>query len=265
MKRLIFILWVLVSAAACGQVMSIGGMMLPRGSAAPTPCTEGYGLLYNWYAAADARKITSSDDWIVPQYTNYNTLRLYVDPTGTITSNTAGGKLKETGTTYWNSPNTGATNEYNFNARGSSARLASNGTFSPLKTIAHFWTTTDLGGISRRSINMTYSTGLLTITGISSVGNGHCIRLLYTGAGTPTEYVGNDSKKYRVITIGTQTWLADNLAETRFRDGSIIPWYGADPANYFTNAEWAALTTAGCCAYNNDMANVGCDFAFPTE
>jgi hypothetical protein len=31
----------------------------------------------------------------------------------------AGGKLKATGTTYWNSPNTGATDEFGFHARGS--------------------------------------------------------------------------------------------------------------------------------------------------
>jgi hypothetical protein len=90
------------------------------------------------------------------------------------------------------------------------------------------------------------------------------IRLLYAGTGEPAEYSGNDGKKYRTIKIGNQIWLADNLCETRFRDGSIIPWFGANQANYFTNAEWAALTGAGVCAYNNLVSNVSENFQFPT-
>lgn len=82
--------------------------------------------------------------------------------------------------------------------------------------------------------------------------------------GTTTTYTGNDGKSYLAIAIDEVYWLQYNLAETRFRDGSIIPWYGASPVNYFTNAEWAALTTAGCCAYDNTLSNVGPSFTFPT-
>lgn len=43
----------------------------------------------------------------------------------------------------------------------------------------------------------------------------------------------------------------------------IIPWHGATPASYFTDVEWAALTTAGVCAYGNDVNNVATGFTFP--
>lgn len=68
--------------------------------------------------------------------------------------------------------------------------------------------------------------------------------------GTPCDpYIGNDGKVYRTIKINDKVWTADNLAETKFRDGSDIP-------NVTDNAEWEALTTAGMCAYNNDINNI---------
>jgi hypothetical protein len=67
--------------------------------------------------------------------------------------------------------------------------------------------------------------------------------------GTACEpYQGNDLKVYRTVKVGTQIWLADNLAETKFRNGNDIP--------EVTDAgDWAALTTAGMCAYSNDLDN----------
>ena len=55
-----------------------------------------------------------------------------------------GGKLKETGTTYWNSPNTGATNETGFSARGSGFRTYQ-GEYQNLGIGADWWTSTENG------------------------------------------------------------------------------------------------------------------------
>ena len=62
-------------------------------------------------------------------------------------------------------------------------------------------------------------------------------------------YLGNDWKVYRTICIGTQEWLADNLAETRYRNGKLIP-------EVTDNTAWASLTSGALCAYNNDWNNV---------
>ena len=220
-----------------------------------TPCIDGYGLLYNYYAATDTRKISSSDDWVVPINASiYSVVFNYLGGTSV-----AGGKLKEIGYNYWDSPNTSATNESGFNGRGSGYRLNTTGAFLGLKQYGYGWTS-DI--VPRGAFWGIYnkatcgSGGLNTKIGVS-------IRLIYVGSGTPTSYTGNDGKVYRVVKIGTQYWIADNLQETKFRNGDIIPWYGTNKANYFTNAEWVALTTAGCCAYNNNVANVGCNFQFP--
>jgi uncharacterized protein (TIGR02145 family) len=53
----------------------------------------------------------------------------------------AGGKMKQIGTTYWLSPNTGATNESGFNALGSGLRW-NNGGFDYLSRYGRFWSST---------------------------------------------------------------------------------------------------------------------------
>lgn len=72
-----------------------------------------YGALYNWYTV-DTGKLCP-DGWHVPSFDEWHTLGNYLlDEDGQI--NPVGGKLKETGTSHWKSPNTGATDESGFRA-----------------------------------------------------------------------------------------------------------------------------------------------------
>ena len=92
-----------------------------------------YGLLYNWYAATDARNICSVG-WHVSTDAELTTLTTYL---GGLTA--CGGKLKDTGLTYWQTPNTGATNESGFTARGSGYRPSN---FTALQVNCYLWTST---------------------------------------------------------------------------------------------------------------------------
>jgi len=207
-----------------------------------------YGLLYNWYTATDIRKISSSDDWVVPIVANILTLRTYLGG-----SSVAGGAMKEIGTVYWDSPNIGASNSSSLNMRGSGWRNASaGGIFSDFKNTNYSWINNPSPTNTWGNFGASYiQESMLLSSGNSSSEKkyGYSIRLLYIGSGTPTEYVGNDLKRYRIVTIGTQTWLADNLAETKYRNGDSIP-------EVTDNTAWAALTTGALCAYNNDWNNV---------
>ena len=95
-----------------------------------------YGRIYNWYAVADNRNVAPSG-WHVATQAEWNTLIAFLGG-----DEVAGGKLKETGTTHWQSPNSGATNETGFTALPGGARGFQN-TFSNLGLDDSWWTATE--------------------------------------------------------------------------------------------------------------------------
>lgn len=206
-------------------------------------CME-YGYLYNWYAATDSRNIANTG-WHVPSRAETNILQTYL-------STNVGGKLKETGTAYWNSPNTGATNEVAFNGRGAGYR-GYNGIFNSINKTLNIILTDQ----EQRSLGYNFDYfgyGSITLTDDVKL-FGRSIRLLKDDS-TLANYVGNDGKTYLTVKIGDQVWIAENLAETEYRDHSKIP--------IIENAvDWIAQTNGAMCAYNNDYTLVGCGETAP--
>lgn len=104
-----------------------------------------YGRLYNWYAVSDIRGL-GPEGWHVPTDQEWKELEKYLgmsqreaDKTN-LRGTDEGGKLKETGTTHWKSPNTGATNESGFSALPGGYR-DNLGDFDDLGISAFFWST----------------------------------------------------------------------------------------------------------------------------
>lgn len=93
-----------------------------------------YGRLYNLYAIKDSRNLTPTG-WHIPNAGEWNTLMNYLGGGGI-----AGGRMKETGFSHWDSPNTGADNSSLFTALGSGFRqLGSSASFFSLKRRAVWW------------------------------------------------------------------------------------------------------------------------------
>jgi uncharacterized protein (TIGR02145 family) len=96
-----------------------------------------YGRLYNWYAVNDKRKIAPIG-WHVPSRLEWMTLTTHLGG-----ENVAGGKLKETGTSHWLSPNTGATDESGFVALPGGFRSSYNGSFYNVGEYGTWWSATE--------------------------------------------------------------------------------------------------------------------------
>ena len=94
-----------------------------------------YGALYNWYAVNTGK--LCPDGWHVPTDAEWTILTDYLGG-----DDIAGGKLKETGTVHWTSPNTGATNESGFTARPGGYR-GSVGNFVLIGTHGIWWSSSE--------------------------------------------------------------------------------------------------------------------------
>jgi uncharacterized protein (TIGR02145 family) len=95
-----------------------------------------FGRLYNWHTLSDIRNIAPSG-WHVASDIEWTILTTYLS--GAIG---AGGKLKETSTTHWKSPNTGTTNETGFTALPGGL-VYSSGTFGNIGNYGDWWCSTE--------------------------------------------------------------------------------------------------------------------------
>lgn len=203
-----------------------------------------YGLIYNWYVVNDARDI-ASDGWHVPTYNDFIILQNYINPNGSL-------KLRIQGLDYWNT-DTG-TNELKFNAIGSGYRI-NTGVFDGFKIEYDIWSSTLINSTHpyHAAINIGWDDFSIEDSQYHTLKSGLPIRLVKNSTtlthGQYGIYVGNNGRIYRTICIGTQEWLADNLCETRYRNGDSIPEVTND-------AEWGTLSSGALCAYNNNWDNV---------
>jgi uncharacterized protein (TIGR02145 family) len=105
------------------------------------------GALYNWYtvdAASNGGKNVCPAGWHVPSDDEWTELTSYLGG-----DSIAGGKMKETGTIHWQSPNTKATNESGFTALPGGGRYY-DGSFNSLGKIGGWWSSTELFAATAR-------------------------------------------------------------------------------------------------------------------
>lgn len=100
---------------------------------------EAYGRLYTWYAVTDSRNVCPTG-WHVPTDGDWTTLTTFLGG-----EDTAGDKLKETGSTHWLLPSQKETNESNFTALPGGCRNA-DGVFTFLGYKGFWWSSTEQSG-----------------------------------------------------------------------------------------------------------------------
>lgn len=192
-----------------------------------------YGALYNYYAVNTDKLCPAG--WVVPSDGDWEDLVTYLGG-----DTVAGAKLKEAGTTYWNSPNTGATNESGFSVRGGGYRGV-NGTFGSFGVCDFLWSNT-----AQDADHFYYRYFASTINSVNKGPDvktvGFSVRCIKETTGTVTDIDGN---VYHTITIGTQTWMVENLRTTKYNDGNDIPMISDCDT-------WSAMTTPAYCWYSND-------------
>jgi len=93
-----------------------------------------YGALYNWYTVNTGKLCPRG--WHVPLDEDWTILTSYLGG-----EDVAGGKLKESGTNLWESPNTGATNESGFTGLPGGYRNY-NGNFDNIVLFGYWWSAT---------------------------------------------------------------------------------------------------------------------------
>jgi uncharacterized protein (TIGR02145 family) len=100
-----------------------------------------YGKLYNWYAVSptlNGNKNVCPTGWHVPTDAEWTVLTDYLGG-----ENVAGGKMKEVGTTSWNSPNKNATNTSLFSALPGGYRI-NNGIYDNVGGYGNWWSSTEI-------------------------------------------------------------------------------------------------------------------------
>ncbi|MBK7629085.1 MAG: fibrobacter succinogenes major paralogous domain-containing protein [Bacteroidales bacterium] len=133
-----------------------------------------YGALYNWYAidvTINGGRNVCPVGWHVPTDAQWTTLSTYLGG-----ESIAGGKLKETGTTHWATPNNGATNETGFTALPGGARYG-NGLFGGTGTYGDWWSSKEFSVINSYFINM-YNDLIGLYAGNDDKRNGFSVRCL---------------------------------------------------------------------------------------
>lgn len=206
------------------------------------------GRLYNWHAVDNVAGIAPTN-LIMPSESDFNTLEAWLTANGY--SGTEGAALADNANLWTDgvldsSPNFGATT---FNTLPSGLRDSGVGSFLQINSVSRYMTTSE-SGFPLLPVNIGLSYNSLVINSdTSSKASGFSIRMLVDPAGEYAEdgakYTDPDGNVYDVVQIGTQFWLAQNWACTKYADGSTI-------AEITDNATWTADTTGALCAYDND-------------
>ncbi|MRS02175.1 hypothetical protein EG832_02935, partial [bacterium] len=136
-----------------------------------------FGALYNWYAVMTNKLCPVG--WHVPTLGDWDDLAIFLGG-----ESIAGGKMKATGTNYWSSPNTGATNESGFSALPGGLR-SMYGNFGNIGDFGYWWSDND-GYPSATYFRLSHLDGIL-FSGFRDMYYGLSVRCIKNGEDYPDD------------------------------------------------------------------------------
>jgi uncharacterized protein (TIGR02145 family) len=113
-----------------------------------------YGALYNWFAVETGKLCPTG--WHVPTEAEWTELITYAGGTSNA------GKVKETGTTHWVTPNSGATNQWGFRALPGSTRHSGGMFYESIGWIGNWWSSTQRDASMGYFYEMVYHSATIT-------------------------------------------------------------------------------------------------------
>jgi uncharacterized protein (TIGR02145 family) len=232
-----------------------------------------YGRLYNWFAASNAN--IAPVGYSVPTDAQLTTLTNY------ITAEIAASRLPDVGegnvlksqrqsgasgdpiiptTThpYWGANATHyGRDSVKFTALPGGLR-DTDGSFSLVSNYGYWWSSSQSDAsngwrrrldyynadVNRFSLNKPFGFSVRFMRTATAFEQSHFADGSFVG-----QVMDVDNNVYDLVKIGTQVWSVQNLATTRYNDGTAI-------ALVTDNAAWEALETPAYCNYNNDADNV---------
>ncbi len=222
-----------------------------------------YGYLYNWHAVDTG--ILAPTGWRVPSEIDFKNLTDWLNPL----VDDEGRALKSTRTygregiglhdhPYWlEHPRRFGTDEYNFSAVPG-GRRSNEGAFTYVSSYGSWWTTTPSSVYPptlARQFGLSFSSAAWTRT-YGYMGGGRSVRCVRDAIpleenlddGTYRDDATDaDGNTYKTVKIGTQVWMVQNLATTKYNDNSAIP-------NITDDGDWEEDTDGAYCAYHNLQA-----------
>jgi uncharacterized protein (TIGR02145 family) len=116
-----------------------------------------YGALYNFYTVNTGKLCPTG--WRVPTSAEWSALSTFLGG-----NTVAGGKLKETGTVHWTTPNTGATDEVSFHGLPAGYRNT-DGSMGYLGTYTDLWSSSETTATVAAGFTLVYNTTTFNLNG----------------------------------------------------------------------------------------------------
>lgn len=191
-------------------------------------CDE-YGGLYQWnemmnYLSTEATQGICPDGWHLPSEDEWCILTTYIDTTvdcATFGSSgtDVGGKMKETDTTHWFSPNEGATNSSGFTALPGGYGIDYD-TFFNLGNIGYFWSST-LNDASTSWSRLLFSSYVTVFKLNMNKSYGHSVRC-----------VKDESSTSQLIVVPESQTVSHSAGTALFDVSSNVTWFVSENENW---------------------------------